>query len=62
MPEVIRLLSEGGAIVDPIYPEEQITDLDRVQVDHDLYVLKSGTDLALCLGGALHAAGAALLN
>jgi ribosomal protein S6--L-glutamate ligase len=62
MPEVIRLLSEWGATVDPIYPEEQLTDLDRVQVDHDLYVLKSGTELALCLGGALHVAGAALLN
>ncbi|HZC01081.1 MAG TPA: hypothetical protein VE844_06880, partial [Gammaproteobacteria bacterium] len=61
MPEVIRLLSEWGATVDPIYPEEQLTDLDRVQVDHDLYVLKSGTELALCLGGALHVAGAALL-
>jgi ribosomal protein S6--L-glutamate ligase len=62
MPEVIRLLSEWGATVDPIYPEEQLTDLDLVRVDHDLYVLKSGTELALCLGGALHVAGAALLN
>jgi ribosomal protein S6--L-glutamate ligase len=62
MPEVIRLLSEWGATVDPIYPEEQLTDLDHVRVDHDLYVLKSGTELALCLGGALHVAGAPLLN
>jgi ribosomal protein S6--L-glutamate ligase len=29
---------------------------------HDLYVLKSGTETALSLAGALHAAGAAILN
>jgi ribosomal protein S6--L-glutamate ligase len=62
MPEVVRLLSEWGAEVDTIHPEERLTDLSTVCVEHDLYVLKSGTELALSLAGALHAAGAAILN
>ncbi|MFQ5612133.1 MAG: RimK family alpha-L-glutamate ligase [Anaerolineae bacterium] len=62
MPEVIRLLVEWGVVVDIIYPEERLTDLSAVRVEHDLYILKSGTDLALSLAGALHAAGAAILN
>jgi ribosomal protein S6--L-glutamate ligase len=37
-------------------------DLGKVTVERDLYVLKSGTDLALSLAGALDAAGAAVLN
>lgn len=62
MAEVIRLLSEWSVTVEQIYPEEQVTDLAQVQVDHDLYILKSGTDLALSLAGALHALGATILN
>jgi ribosomal protein S6--L-glutamate ligase len=62
MPEVARLLSEWGAAVETIHPEERLTDLSTVRVEHDLYVLKSGTELALSLAGALHAAGAAILN
>lgn len=60
--EVIRLLSEWGASVDVMYPEEQLTELSRVRVEHDLYILKSRTDMALSLAGALHAVGAAILN
>jgi ribosomal protein S6--L-glutamate ligase len=62
MPEVVRLLSEWEVEVDLIYPEEQVTNLAEVRVEHDLYLLKSGTDLALSLAGALHAAGATILN
>ena len=62
MPEVVRLLSEYGATVDVIYPEEHLLDLAQVRVTHDLYILKSKTELALSLAGALHAAGAAILN
>jgi ribosomal protein S6--L-glutamate ligase len=62
MPEVVRLLSEYGAQTDVIYPEEQLVDLSRVRVEHDLYILKAKTELALSLAGALHAAGAAMLN
>ena len=62
MPEVVRLLTEWGEEVDVICPEEQLIDVSRVRVEHDLYVLKSGSELALSLAGALHAAGATILN
>src|SRR5918992_1851842 len=62
MPEVVALLEEWGAHVDVIYPEEELTDLATVRDEHDLYILKSGTELALSLAGALHAIGAATLN
>ncbi|MFL5312125.1 MAG: inositol monophosphatase family protein [Myxococcales bacterium] len=61
-PEVVRLLRERGAAVDLLYPDESLTDLATVRVEHDLYVLKSGTDRALSLAGALHAQGASILN
>src|SRR5436309_8898345 len=56
------LLSERGVKVDLIHPEKQLISLSRVRVESDLYLLKSGSDLALSLGGALHALGAATLN
>jgi ribosomal protein S6--L-glutamate ligase len=62
MPEVIRLLVEKGAEVEIVHPEERVTDLRTLAARHDLYVLKSGTESALSLAGALEAAGAAVLN
>jgi ribosomal protein S6--L-glutamate ligase len=62
MPEVARLLSQRGAEVDRLYPDEVAVDLGRLRVEHDLYVLKSGTETALSLAGALHEAGANILN
>jgi ribosomal protein S6--L-glutamate ligase len=62
MPEVARLLSRRGADVDCLYPDDEATDLGRLRVEHDLYVLKSGTETALSLAGALHEAGATILN
>ena len=62
MPAVIRLLREWGAVVDVLEPDESVTDLGQLSVRHDLYVLKSGTDLALSLAGALHAQGATIVN
>ena len=62
MPEVIRLLAEWDAMIEVIYPEERTIDLGAVRPDHDLYVLKSGSELALSLAGALHAAGAKIVN
>jgi len=61
MPEVVSLLEEW-ADVDLIYPEEELSALGDVRVEHDLYVLKSGAELALSLAGALDAVGAAILN
>jgi ribosomal protein S6--L-glutamate ligase len=62
MPEVARLLSAHGADVDSLYPDEELADLGRLGVQHDLYVLKSGTETALSLAGALHESGATILN
>jgi ribosomal protein S6--L-glutamate ligase len=62
MPEVVRLLESWGCEVDIIYPEERVTPLSQVHAEHDLYILKSGTELALSLAGALHAVGARMLN
>jgi ribosomal protein S6--L-glutamate ligase len=61
-PEVMRLLADRGARVDVIHPDETLIDLRSLHVAHDLYVLKAKTDTALSLAGALHSAGAAILN
>jgi ribosomal protein S6--L-glutamate ligase len=62
LPEIIGLLRERGATVDLFHPDDTLTDLSRVRVEHDLYVLKSGSEAALSLAGALHQQGAAILN
>jgi ribosomal protein S6--L-glutamate ligase len=62
MPEVVRLLSEWGVEVDLMYPEAQLNDLRALRVEHDLYVLKSGAEVALSVAGALDALGANILN
>jgi ribosomal protein S6--L-glutamate ligase len=62
MTEVVRLLREWRAEVEVIHPEEQCTRIARLSPSHDLYVLKSASDLVLSYAGALHAAGAAVLN
>jgi ribosomal protein S6--L-glutamate ligase len=62
MPDVRRLLAAAGAEVSSLYPDEELTDLVDTPDAHDLYVLKSGTEAALSVAGALHAAGAAVLN
>src|SRR2546425_4123944 len=48
--------------LDLICPEKQMLDLAAVTVQSDLYILKSGTELALSMAGALHALGAVTLN
>lgn len=62
MERLVQLLTERGVTLDLLYPEKQMTDLAQVRVEHDLYLLKSGTEPALSLGGALHVLGAATLN
>lgn len=62
MPEVVQMLREWGARVDLIYPEERFTELATLRFEHDLYVLKSGTEVALSLAGALYSVGATVLN
>jgi len=62
MPEVADLLKSWGAEVSQIHPDEDLAELVKVEVRHDLYVLKAGSELALSLAGALHSAGANILN
>lgn len=60
--EAWRLLEARGFRVETGTPEEMLTRPDQLGVRHDLYVLKSHTELALSLAGVLHAQGARLLN
>ena len=62
MQQLVELLRNRGVTLDLIYPEKQMTDLSQVKVEHDLYLLKSGTEPALSLGGSLHVLGAVTLN
>jgi ribosomal protein S6--L-glutamate ligase len=58
----VELIRDRGVVAEVIRPECQSWALDPRPLAHDLYVLKSGTDMALTLGGLLHAAGARTLN
>src|SRR5437764_13608677 len=60
--QAVDLLSRRGVRVDLTHPEKQLISLSRVRVENDLYLLKSGSDIALTLAGALHALGAVTLN
>jgi ribosomal protein S6--L-glutamate ligase len=62
MPQVARWLADWGATVEWIHVAERLIDLTEVRVEHDLYVLKDKSDLALSVAACLHAAGAAILN
>jgi ribosomal protein S6--L-glutamate ligase len=61
-PDVVRLLRKRGADVRVVYPDQQLVELADFAIEYDLYVLKSRTETALSLAGALHALGAAILN
>jgi ribosomal protein S6--L-glutamate ligase len=60
--DVGQRLVERGATVEYIHPDSKLTDLSHTRVEHDLYVLKYTSGMGLSLAGALHAAGAAILN
>ena len=62
VPAVMKALSDAGAVVDVIHPTQGALDLSDVRVEHDLYVLKKTSRLALSIAGALHAQGAAIVN
>ena len=59
---VVELLREGGDRVDVLCPEERAWELAGLRPEHDLYVLKSKTPMALAVGEVLAARGARLLN
>ena len=60
--EVFDILSRRGFDVEDGIAEEMITRPEDVEPDHDLYLLKSHTELSLSLAGVLHAQGARMLN
>jgi ribosomal protein S6--L-glutamate ligase len=62
MREAALMLSEKGATVDMLNPEEQAIDLANIKVEYDLYILKSSSQSAISFAGLLHLAGANLLN
>ena len=62
MAAAFQQLSARGVKVNLVCPEKQLLDLATVRVENDLYILKSGTELALSMAGALHALGAVTLN
>jgi ribosomal protein S6--L-glutamate ligase len=60
--DVAEILTRRGFTVDGGIADETVEQVDAVTPAHDLYVLKSHTELSLSLAGALHARGARLLN
>jgi ribosomal protein S6--L-glutamate ligase len=60
--DVFAILRDRGFGVESAIPEELVTRPDRLRVEHDVYLLKSHTELALSLAGVLDTLGAELLN
>lgn len=56
------LLAERGAVVEQIVPEDRLIDVCKIKVEHDLYILKSGSEAAMAVAWALDLEGAAILN
>jgi ribosomal protein S6--L-glutamate ligase len=60
--EVTGLLRRRGHEVDHVTLEHELLDVGRLSPDHDLYLLKSHTELSLSIAAVLHEQGARLLN
>lgn len=60
--EVYERLRERGALVSDGIPEETLLPIEEMAPGHDLYVLKSHTELALSMADTLATLGARLLN
>jgi len=60
--EVFEILARRDFRIKSGIAEEMVIQPDCLKVEHDLYILKSHTELALSLAGILHAQGARLLN
>ena len=55
-------LEHWGFQVDVEIAEEIVTQPESLNVTHDLYVLKSNTELTLSIAGLLHSQGAKMVN
>jgi ribosomal protein S6--L-glutamate ligase len=60
--DVFERLERRGFTVEGGIAEELVDRVDTLDPEHDLYLLKSHTELSLSLAGVLHARGARLLN
>lgn len=60
--EVSEKLRDRGYSVDSGIAEEMLVRSDAIKPEHDLYLLKSHTELTLSLAGILHDQGAQILN
>lgn len=60
--QAMALLEERGYVVTSGIPEEALLCPDLLDARHDLYVLKSQTELALSIAGVLHDRGGRFLN
>jgi len=60
--EAFELLSRRGFRVESGIAEELLVRPDRLPAEHDLYVLKSHTELSLSLAAVLDTQGARMLN
>jgi ribosomal protein S6--L-glutamate ligase len=60
--ETYDILRSRGYDVEDAIAEEQLQRPDLLEPEHDLYLLKSHTELSLSLAGVLHAQGAQMLN
>jgi ribosomal protein S6--L-glutamate ligase len=60
--EVFGLLERRGFQVEAGIAEEVLLEPDHLEVEHDLYLLKSHTELSLSIAGVLHSRGARILN
>lgn len=60
--EVFEILKRRGMQVEVGVANELVWDAEQLSVQHDLYVLKSHTNLWLYIAGILHRQGAKLLN
>jgi ribosomal protein S6--L-glutamate ligase len=58
----MRMLEQRGFAVSSWIAEEVLCTPERLLADHDLYVLKSQTELSLSLAGILHDRGGRFLN
>ena len=60
--DVGRILATRGHQVNSVITEENLCSLHDLRLKHDLYLLKSYTELSLSFAGALSVQGAPLIN
>lgn len=60
--DVMYLLQDRGIQAVPIIPEHEIIDLEKIDFNCDLYVLRPSAEIILSLAGILDSMGALILN